>query len=153
MSDTPSETAPMKPALTAEEWARRFHSIQCYDSWSEEQSEKTGVGEISADLDYLRLTSHQHSEIANFSAPSDRHALAALALYGQPFGFTWDDVATLARHIDLSDDLYADPALMSFIRRLKALLPPEPSDHKPTVHRGGLADLPRLFEEELNRKL
>lgn len=118
MSDTPSETAPMKPALTAEEWARRFHSIQCYDSWSEEQSEKTGVGEISADLDYLRLTSHQHSEIANFSAPSDRHALAALALYGQPFGFSWQDVWNLRNVPALEIHHIAD--------KIAALLPPEP---------------------------
>ena len=45
---------------------------------------------------------------------ADRHGLAALCLYGQPFGFTWDDVAML-------EDLDR-PDLAS---RIAALLPPK----------------------------
>ncbi len=77
-------TDPIKPALSPEEWALRHHFIQCFDSWDEET---VGVGEVSAGPDYLHLTSHQHPIIAVFDAQSDRHALAALALHGQPFGF------------------------------------------------------------------
>lgn len=81
----------IKPALPEWEWAEKHHYVQCYDSW-DEFAAKTGVGEIKAGPDSLRLTSHQHQEFADFSAPTDRHAIAALALHEQPFGFTWEDV-------------------------------------------------------------
>jgi hypothetical protein len=96
----------IRPALDPEEWARLHHWVQCYDSWSDEQSEKTGVGEISAGPDYLTLTSHQHGEIADFSAPTDRHALAALALHGMPFGFTRQDVAALDALLEMAYDAF-----------------------------------------------
>lgn len=61
-----------------------------------------------------------------------RHAVAALALYGQPFGFTHEDVKALwvcvqeAKHQAYNEDAHrlCDVAA-SAIERIKALLPPE----------------------------
>lgn len=52
------------------------------------------------------------------SGGKNLHALAALCLHGQPFGFTWEDVRVLREqfHVNLLQDL-AD--------RIAALLPPE----------------------------
>lgn len=70
--------------------------------------------------------------------PMNRHALAARALHGQPFGFTWEDVEVLriaARHEynearrgmgDTYDPLLAHGArrIESIADRIAALLPP-----------------------------
>jgi len=53
----------------------------------------------------------------------EEHKLAALALYGQPFGFTREDVEIL-RGLDRYSDVY-DERLYGFISRIEALLPPE----------------------------
>ena len=57
-----------------------------------------------------------------------RHSTAALCLHGQPFGFTWEDVAVL-RDIaapDIGTPLEGDArALTSLADRIEALLPPE----------------------------
>jgi hypothetical protein len=58
----------------------------------------------------------------------DRHALAALFLHGQPFGFTWDDVELLRIASRVADrnarqgmgDTYR-PELAHGARRLEAL--------------------------------
>lgn len=64
--------------------------------------------------------------------PTERHALAALALHGQPFGFTREDVEKLRAMPDSKDvgeGCYASiddgPWFTSLIARIKALLPPE----------------------------
>ena len=61
--------------------------------------------------------------------PAARHATAAVALHGQPFGFTWEDVATLQE----SRCFYASGGSLDLIDRMEsleariaALLPPEP---------------------------
>jgi hypothetical protein len=74
--------------------------------------------------------------ITDAEAP-DRHALAALALHGQPFGFTWEDVEAVndAAHeyrligiapIDPRSAAYNAVAdvLYSLTNRIAALLPP-----------------------------
>jgi hypothetical protein len=68
----------------------------------------------------------------------NRHALAALALHGQPFGFTWDDVRTIwaceewdrqraesGRPYDWNDE--GRRRLRALADRIAALLPPEVS--------------------------
>jgi hypothetical protein len=85
----------VEAALTPAQWADEHRLVQCFDSWSDEVAARTGVAEISEGPGYLHLTSHQHGEFADCSAPSDRHRLAALALHDQPFGFTWEDVDTM----------------------------------------------------------
>ena len=118
----------IKAALTTEEWGRKHHKIQCYDSWDEDIV-KAGVGEIAAGGGYLHLTSHQHGAFADFTAGADRHALAALCLHDQPFGFTREYVDTLRKVIreasvyEVGDDEKDD--MRSIADRIEALLPPE----------------------------
>lgn len=64
--------------------------------------------------------------------PHQRHAMAAIALYGQPFGFTREDVRFLREDAETHrmepEDWHADvPILLSLAARIEALLPPETS--------------------------
>lgn len=54
---------------------------------------------------------------------SSQHALAALALYNQPFGFTQADVELLRDLEDAPDDQRL--AVEPLRKRIEALLPPE----------------------------
>ena len=68
---------------------------------------------------------------ASTAGDYERHALAALALYGQPFGFTWEDVALLREHAEIAiDDRMSLPDLRrwcvlleTLADRIEALLP------------------------------
>lgn len=61
------------------------------------------------------------------------HALAALCLHGQPFGFTREDVKVLREiHRYVRDgiepcDQYDDSRILAIASRIEALLPPEES--------------------------
>ena len=105
----------MKPALTPEEWTPALDMVRMpfvYDIIF-------GIGKTEGEY---------------------RHAHAAVALAGQPFGFTREDVtavremARLVAHIDSDPEsqVYAGcPAvdsaeLDSLAARIEALLPPEP---------------------------
>ena len=73
------------PALTAEEWRT-----------AEVRREGKGTYEVdvlalSPDGRSLRLASEADGELV-VVPESERHAVAALALHGQPFGFTHQDV-------------------------------------------------------------
>ena len=132
-------------ALTAGEWSemRRYGHLsrQCFDSPWDDDEAKHGVSEISASADSLHLTSHQHGRYATFDAPGDRHALAALCLHEQPFGFTREDVEVLRvaapQHGEgcSATDLWPGPCdcgieeglLNSMADRIEALLPPDES--------------------------
>jgi hypothetical protein len=122
---------PIKPALTRQEWKSRSW-LQCFDSWDEEESDHSGVGEIHVHEDSLLITEHEHRFRANFSAPSDRHRLAALALYGLPFGFTRRDVMYVKDAIkdlekaDIAGWPIYESELGALADRIAALLPPEP---------------------------
>lgn len=91
-----------KPALRAEEWAAGSPRLDWHVDWN------VGV-------------------IAQMRDESDRHALAALALHGQPFGFTWDMVdhlRGLAKMVE-RQGLEASPIWTRAIAdRIAALLPP-----------------------------
>ena len=59
-----------------------------------------------------------------------RHALAALALHQQPFGFTREDVAWLREMVDSDTNPETAPVefnamCLSLAARIEALLPPE----------------------------
>lgn len=151
---------PIQPALSPEEWEARYHWIQCFDSWEGEEVQRiTGVGEIRADDAHLSVTSHQHHLHAVFDAPSDRHALAALCLYGQPFGFTWQDVARVLAEADshqyealkrerngfeAKQDRDHEAYWRSLATRIAALLPPEPAGGE--VSDGKTAEVHRVTE-------
>lgn len=59
----------IKPALAPEEWQN-----------------------VERDYPLFRTAGVSDAEVLS---PSDRHAAAAVALHGQPFGFTWQDVERL----------------------------------------------------------
>ena len=60
------------------------------------------------------------------------HALAALALYDQDFGFTREDLSTLRDAAEYAEVGYKDrktrDAIMALADRIAKLLPPEPTD-------------------------
>lgn len=66
--------------------------------------------------------------------PAQRHAVAALCLYGQPFGFTRDDLdafwAAYSAFCDSqnNDDTGRMDRLHSLGCRIEALLPPSPPE-------------------------
>lgn len=97
----------IKPALTPEEWQRQ--------QVEREEHATSTVWESARFLgaEYL-----------------DAHAVAALALHGQPFGFTWEDIATLDIAVGATAALQAhgweqEAAHLKTLRaRIAALLPP-----------------------------
>lgn len=105
-------TDPIKPALTPEEWYRPT-------------------------LDHAQGIDASHFALApggkcylfdregSYELDSEeRHASAAICLYGQPFGFTWKDVEAL-RALDatiLGPGLFR--AVQNLADRIAALLPP-----------------------------
>ena len=115
-------TEDINPAMTPEQWAAITRG-----EW--------------AILPEVVLTTASEGQIA-IAHPIDddivqvgecRLALAALCLYGQPFGFTWGDVDAL---VSLADDAADKPwhdahyhasALASIAQRITALLPPRQS--------------------------
>jgi hypothetical protein len=76
----------------------------------------------------LHITEHQYPRYGVIDTPEQRHALAALALHGQPFGFTQEDVIRLhglAHHMqaETGDRPYTDK-IQDLAHRIAALLPP-----------------------------
>lgn len=111
MSDTDTT---IRPALTPEAWRLRQY------------------GNHYITRSALFVSSEVDSAILR---GAERHAVAALALYGQPFGFTHEDVAELREAVAYygehrtgpeSDLIDASQARLSRLAdRLAALLPPE----------------------------
>jgi hypothetical protein len=103
----------IQPALTPKEWAR--------GATDDGTAYTTAAGEI-ATMDYAL------GERAIVRHP---HALAALALHGQPYGFTWEDVDALRLTLSLAamgssdgEDADACGRASSLADRIAALLPP-----------------------------
>jgi hypothetical protein len=103
MTDEPS----IPPALTAEEWAA-FIAGELYTEHER--------------ADFATWFEYNHG--ATPYAP--QHGVAALALYGQPFGFTQEDVALLYGVDDYNAGRRdAVARLVNLAARIAALLPPE----------------------------
>lgn len=101
----------MKPALTAEEWA---------DPWLALTNE--GIHWVAPD--------YPAEGLVGLDGEFDRHALAALCLHDQPFGFTREDMDALRSALEQIElDPYcfgAEVAILpGIIDRIEALLPPE----------------------------
>lgn len=101
----------VKPALTPEEWAEIADDPEW---WADRMQEAAHAA-----------SQHLMTYLAN---PYRHHALAALALYGQPFGFTRDDVAYIraAANALFLPNAFVKP-LESAAKRIESLLPPEPT--------------------------
>lgn len=111
-----TENNELRPALTPEEWV----------SWADlrhvtrEQGMRTDGGP--------RLEVHFDPNSVYAFRGDDRLALAALALYGQPFGFTWDDVDAVQEAARVVEDSSPDAPMIdeldALAARIAALLPP-----------------------------
>lgn len=102
----------VKPALAAEEWANVCVEGECRNDALWEMTR--GWDPFDPDLRTVEDLPH--------------HALAALALHGQPFGFTREDVAALQMAIGYDPTTgHLSEALESLAARIAALLPPEPT--------------------------
>jgi|SRR5579872_1655754 len=112
----------VRPALTAEEW--RTAAVRRSD---------TGIPPLTEAYIYAGSLNAARGDDAVMIDKAALHALAALALHEQPFGFTRDDVkllrgpaysALLEVARDGEESALADDAL-ALARRIAALLPPE----------------------------
>lgn len=122
----------MKPALTKEEWSRPSVIVQA-ERYGEDGMPSHGhaAAEVYAYPNRIEVTSHEYGAIAVIDTAEQRHALAALALHGQPFGFTRDDVDELrvvqswcSSQGDI-DSPYMETWVRMLADRIEALLPPE----------------------------
>lgn len=107
----------IEPALTAEEWGQQRFETEAL------------AGEATAQIDeegdvYVSPTTKDGA----FFHGADRHALAALLLYGQTFGFTRSDVILL-RHFakDFPEEAQLGHNLRNLADRIEALSPPNPA--------------------------
>jgi hypothetical protein len=119
MTDTPS----IPPALTVDEWTDLLRT-------DNEELEGCDADEIAEDLERRRESAASwHADYKRY------HKAAAVCLYGQPFGFTQDDVDTLdalygmalnaiAERGDL-EDATVPPRAWTVIAKIEALLPPK----------------------------
>ena len=98
----------IRPALSADEWERG-----AYDGVDVSARQRTASLTGRPRLDIEVRSSPIGSDV--LGDPRDLLALAALALYGQPFGFTWEDV-------DLLRQPYIN--MPNLAARIAALLPP-----------------------------
>jgi hypothetical protein len=117
-------------ALGTEEWRDLDYrqSARALDTWSERKPERRRADDPTQYVAQMGITydgcvtlmsrAHERVEVP----PLARAALAALALHGQPFGFTHDDVRALRRLADGPSE--AARRLRDIAARLEALLPP-----------------------------
>jgi hypothetical protein len=102
-----AENGSIVPALTAEQWAAL------------ELRAVTGDAAVDEDDGYL------HTQDVLWVG-KERQGIAALALHGQPFGFTWEDVDRLryiAERVPM-ERVGDDEGLSNIADRIAALLPP-----------------------------
>ena len=127
----------MNPALTKEEWTGGRHGEpgtlkrgSGRYAWDAERFRDLFEGHITKTLAIRVGQSDKHIAILE---PEDAHALAALCLHQQPYGFTREDGALLRdlyRQVrgcwpeDAWDEASAAP-ILGLADKIEALLPPE----------------------------
>ena len=105
----------IKPALTPEEWAARgimrpaglSHTLCAF----RRRGGKLDVG----------LVGHEGSSTIH---PQHAHAVAALLLNGQPFGFTWEMVDALRDAVECAESPDDYPLALKAVGLVEALLAP-----------------------------
>ncbi|HXE83415.1 MAG TPA: hypothetical protein VN513_08795 [Gemmatimonadales bacterium] len=109
----------VRPALTAEEWER----LAC-----EAPNERVALWTDESNAPILVIR-HRTEDGATMVGSRQLHQAAALALHGQPFGFTRDDVRLLrgvAGDYEVPGGyLQGGRELLDIADRIAALLPPE----------------------------
>ena len=122
----------IRPALTAEEW--KFPRVIEYQrDWEIQMGLDQGDWPVpyreSGYAVWISAEPRGSTAHAAHNIQERRHALAALALHGQPFGFTRDDVEHVRLVAGQCDALRLGPSHASVLRdladRIAALLPPE----------------------------
>jgi hypothetical protein len=118
-------TPQVTPALTPEEWGATGYS-------------RDGIGAASVERGHVtvhdwRVDGPFGEEIVGL-APPECHAVAALCLHNQPFGFTQDDVELINEAAGFHDSLtyhsFPEEAVKyrALASRIAALLPPPTPD-------------------------
>lgn len=116
----------VKPALTAEQWKELLFT----DGDSQVELYNRGPMHVLRVRGLHGEYSLNHSV---YTTPNAGHAVAALALHAQPYGFTWDDVDTLIGMAEwLEATMDVDPGqtvpraerARDIATRITALLPP-----------------------------
>ncbi len=114
----------MKPALTAEEWAElevEWESEDRAGGWAHVES-------MPEDQTDVYVGAFGEDGVAIAGSYVRRHALAALCLHGQPFGFTRADMLELhvaIGSLESRSGAGQEDELRDLADRLSALLPPE----------------------------
>jgi hypothetical protein len=108
----------IKPALTAEEWAQEIADNSTADEW-------TGEGEGEAGLLNGDLIVGYDDGVA-YQSVKERHRAAALALYGQAFGFTREMLRAIRHCAEFSGPDAESELAHEAADRIEALLPPDP---------------------------
>ena len=126
MSDKP------RPALTAEQWENRDYrqTAKDLDRWAggagsggDDEDRTEYVAKLGLDdRGSVIVMNRAHDKV--LIPPPARPALAAFALYEQPSGFAFSDVAALRRAVELIRDRDLALALGRLSDRVEALLPP-----------------------------
>jgi hypothetical protein len=116
------ENTTVGPALTPEGWARQSLAI---DGGAEIVGiRRDGNVALIVREGPRRGVWGDPGTAAGIVRPELRHALAALCLYGEPYGFTREDVEFLGMMAQASDPMFGNFA-RSLADRIAALLPPE----------------------------
>jgi hypothetical protein len=119
------------PALTPEQWeARDYRQVaRELDAWA--KTEGTAAEDDATEyVAKLGLSGSGSVIVMNRShdrvlvPPPARAPLAALALAGQPFGFTPADIQAVLQAAERTQDEGAAAGLRDLGRRIQALLPP-----------------------------
>ena len=118
----------IKPALTAEEWARVFARNAYDDPYTEiaGYNVRLNRGDYYS-LEVVDTDGWYYTHELTFYG-GERQQLAALCFHGQPFGFTRQDVKVLrgaqsALNFECMDRGFDRPCTLA--DRIEALLPPE----------------------------
>jgi hypothetical protein len=122
----------ISPALTPAQWQARDYrqSARELDSWAKAPAGRVREDDATEYVAKLGLSENASVIVMNRAhdrvlvPPPARAALAAFALAEQPFGFTQDDLRTLHRAAETSEDAGAATALHDLGERIQALLPP-----------------------------
>lgn len=122
----------IQPALTAEEWAGATKSLHGGGTYIEHALDPGLAIDLWPDGE-LCVSDRGDSHDSVYFGIKRRHALAALALHGQPFGFTHEDLADLRVVCDAYDwdSIHGEESdrqdrLPQILAKIAALLPPQP---------------------------
>jgi hypothetical protein len=127
----------ISPALTPEQWEARDYrqSAQVLDQWAKGQAGKAHKDDATeyvakiglSDTGSLIVMNRAHDQVV--VPPPARAALAALALWEQPYGLTREHLAALRSALETSNasEEPATSVLRDLADRIAALLPASPT--------------------------